>query len=152
MMASFTMRAIASPESLAEISRFILEAVRGSDLDEREAFHLMMAADEACTNIIKYGRSGDIEIKCDVEDGKVEVEIVDDGVPFDPLKAPPPDIDGPLEERKVGGLGIYFIRALTDYLRYERRGGKNVLTMTVIHSSGADPADRCRHLNGRSGA
>lgn len=133
MKASFQMRATASPESLVEITRFILEAVIGSDLDEREAFHLMMAADEACTNIIKYGRSGFIEIKCDVVDGRVEVEIRDDGVPFDPLKAPQPDIDAPLHRREVGGLGIYFIRSLTDDLRYERRGGKNILTMAISH-------------------
>lgn len=134
MKASFQMRATASPESLVEISRFIFEAARGSDLDEREAFHLMMAADEACTNIIKYGRSGDIEIKCDVVDGKVEVEIRDDGVPFDPLEAPLPDIKAPLHRREVGGLGIYFIRSLTDDLRYERRGGKNILKMAVSHN------------------
>ena len=144
MMASFRMRTKTTPESLAEISRFILEAIRGSDLDEREAFHLMMAADEACTNIIKYGRSGDIEIKCDVEDGKVEVEIVDDGAPFDPLKAPLPDIDGPLEERKVGGLGIYFIRALTDDLRYQRQGGKNFLTMAISHNEDRGSEDRLK--------
>lgn len=133
MMASFELIARSSPESLPEISEFILSATKGSGLDEREAFHLMMAVDEACTNIIKYGRSGEIEIRCDVEDGQVEVEIRDEGVPFNPLEAPAPKIKAPLEERKVGGLGIYVIRTLTEDLRYERRGGRNVLTMAISH-------------------
>jgi serine/threonine-protein kinase RsbW len=130
---SFELKAKSSLEDLSRIGDFILESTRGSGLDQREKFHLMMAVDEACTNIIKYGGSDEIEIRCHVEDELVEVQIRDDGIAFNPLKAPTPDISAPLEEREVGGLGIYFIRTMTNDLKYERREGKNVLSMTLRH-------------------
>lgn len=135
MKASFELAAESSLDALSEIGDFILGLTRGSELDQRETFHLMTAVDEACTNIIKYSGSGKIEIKCDVEDGQVAVQIRDDGVAFNPLEAPVPKLDLPLEERRVGGLGIHFIRTLMDEVRYERKGGKNVLTMILRHRS-----------------
>lgn len=136
MKASFELEAESSLDSLSKISDFIISSTRGSGLDQRETFHLMAAVDEACTNIIKYSGSGKIEIKCDVEDGQVAVEIRDDGVAFNPLEALEPKLDLPIEERRVGGLGIHFIRTLMDEVRYEREGGKNVLTMILQHRRG----------------
>jgi serine/threonine-protein kinase RsbW len=136
MKVRFELEAESSLEAISRISDFILSSMRGSGLDQRETFHLMTAVDEACTNIIKYSGSGKIEIKCDVEDGQVAVQIGDDGVAFNPLEAPEPKLDLPLEERRVGGLGIHFIRTLMDEVRYERKGGKNVLTMVLRHRRG----------------
>jgi anti-sigma regulatory factor (Ser/Thr protein kinase) len=133
MRASFELVAKSSLDDLSKISDFILDSTRGSELDQRETFHLMMAVDEACTNIIKYGGSDEIDVKCDVEDDLVVVQITDDGVAFNPLEAPKPDLNAPLEEREVGGLGIYIIRALMNDVKYEREGGKNVLTMSIRH-------------------
>lgn len=133
MKASFELKAKSSLEDLSRIGDFILESTRGSGLDQRERFHLMTAVDEACTNIIKYGGSTEIEIRCIVEDELVEVQITDDGVAFNPLDAPTPDLRVPLEEREVGGLGIHFIRTLMTEVRYERRVGKNILSMTLRH-------------------
>lgn len=131
MKARFELEAESSLDALSRISDFIISLAGGSGLDQRETFHLMTAVDEACTNIIKYSGTGKIEIKCDVEDGQVTVQIRDDGVAFNPLEAPVPKLNLPIEERQVGGLGIYFIRTLMDEVRYEREGGENVLTMTL---------------------
>ena len=133
MKAHFELKAVSSLEELSRIGDFILSSARGSGLDQRERFHLMTAVDEACTNIIKYGGSTEIEIKCEMDDELVVVQIGDDGVAFNPLEASAPDISTPLEEREVGGLGIYFIRTLMTDVRYERREGKNILTMTLQH-------------------
>ena len=133
MKSSFELKANGSLEDLSRIGDFVLESTMGSGLDQRERFHLMTAVDEACTNIIKYGGSTEIEINCRVEDELVEVQITDDGVAFNPLDAPTPDLSVPLEEREVGGLGIHFIRTLMTEVKYERREGKNILSMTLWH-------------------
>jgi serine/threonine-protein kinase RsbW len=133
MKAPFELLARGSLDELPKISDFILGSTRGSGLDQRERFHLMTAVDEACTNIIKYGGSTEIEIRCHVEDELVVVQIIDDGVAFNPLEAPAPEISAPLEEREVGGLGIHFIRTLTTDVKYERKGGKNNLSITLRH-------------------
>jgi serine/threonine-protein kinase RsbW len=57
------------------------------------------------------------------------VQIKDDGKPFNPLIAPDPDIKVPIEERKIGGLGIYLVRRLMDELDYTQDSGENVLVM-----------------------
>ncbi|HNR58947.1 MAG: ATP-binding protein [Methanothrix sp.] len=142
MRASFELEAGTSLDDLSRIGDFILETVGRSGLDQRGIFHLMMAADEACTNIIKYSGSDEIKIRCDLEDDRVVVEIRDRGFAFNPLGAPAPKVDLPLQEREVGGLGIHFIRTLADGAEYRREGEENVLTLTIRHrigGAGADP-------------
>ncbi|KQC15435.1 MAG: ATP-binding protein [Methanothrix sp.] len=133
MRETFDLKTESSLDDLSKVGDFVLESVRRSGLDSREIFHLMMAVDEACTNIIKYSNSDEIKIKCGVEDDRVVVEIRDYGVAFNPLQAPAPKVDLPLEERVVGGLGIYFIRTLTDGVAYQRDGDENVLTLKICH-------------------
>lgn len=96
---------------------------------------LELAVDEAVTNIILYGypsSNGRIWISCRVEGGRVRVQIEDEGVPFDPTAAAEPDLEGDADERPIGGLGIHLIREMTDELRYERRGGRNILVLGKI--------------------
>jgi anti-sigma regulatory factor (Ser/Thr protein kinase) len=57
------------------------------------------------------------------------VAIEDDGIPFNPLEKETPDTDLPLEERKIGGLGIHLVRNLMDKVSYQRRVDKNRLTL-----------------------
>ena len=60
---------------------------------------------------------------------RLTVTITDDGVPFNPLSKKAPDIDAPLEDREIGGLGIHLVRNLIDDVTYNRRIGKNVMTL-----------------------
>jgi sigma-B regulation protein RsbU (phosphoserine phosphatase) len=95
--------------------------------------HLNLAMEEILTNIISYGytdnREHEIKVRLSAQYGEVSVEIEDDGQPFNPLEAPEPDITKPLEERKIGGLGIHLVRKLMDSLEYKRQGERNLLTI-----------------------
>ena len=93
-----------------------------------------MAVDEACSNIIEHAyegmETGDIEITCDEDDQDITVILRDHGQPFDITTVPIPDISTSLEDRQVGGLGIFLMRTLMDNVRYERLGNSgNVLTL-----------------------
>ena len=70
----------------------------------------------------------------------LEAEVEDDGRPFDPLGVPAPDLQAPLPERRVGGLGIHFVRRLMSEVRYARVDGRNrlVLRKRLIDSAEAD--------------
>ncbi len=121
-------------EKLAEIGDFITDSMREFGLEDRKIFGVQMAVDEACANIINYGYTGEegmINISCRRSGEEVLVVIKDRGKPFDPTSVPPPDLDASLEERKIGGLGVYFMKTLVDEVKYEFRDGKNVLTMEV---------------------
>jgi serine/threonine-protein kinase RsbW/sigma-B regulation protein RsbU (phosphoserine phosphatase) len=94
---------------------------------------LNVVLDEAVSNAINHGYAagarGEIAVRLRREPDGVTVEVVDDGRPFDPLQAPPPDLTLPLEQRPIGGLGVHLIRNLMDEVSYARIGGRNVLKM-----------------------
>jgi anti-sigma regulatory factor (Ser/Thr protein kinase) len=93
-----------------------------------------LALEEVITNVIKHGYedTGEhaIKIRCSVQDGQVLAEVEDDGQPFNPLECPDPDVSMPLEDRPLGGLGIYLVRNVMDALDYHYQEGKNRIKLT----------------------
>jgi anti-sigma regulatory factor (Ser/Thr protein kinase) len=87
------------------------------------------------TNFIKYGSHDGtvqhVEFTLTLSPGEVTLQVVDEGDPFDPLQAPAPDFSAPLEDRPKGGLGLHLLRELADRVAYERRGGRNRLTLVT---------------------
>ena len=121
----------AIPRVAAELETFCL----GHGIGHRDLNRFNLALEEVLTNIISYGFPAGgrhaIEMRVGYDDGALQATVSDDGVPFDPLAAAPPDLGGPAEHRKVGGLGIHLLRALTDAIDYRRDGGRNVLTFRL---------------------
>ncbi len=124
-------------EHLTEIATFVTQAAREAGLDDDEVFHVEMAVDEACSNIIEHAyasQAGDIQLACSSPAaGQFEIVIRDSGRPFDPAEVPPPNVDAPddLDNLNEGGLGLYFMRKLMDEVRFEFVPGQgNRLTMT----------------------
>ena len=87
-------------------------------------FALNVSLDEVLNNIISYAYEDaaqhEIVVRLVVRGGNVEVTVEDDGKPFDPLTVPAPDITS--TPRELGGVGLHFLRNLTDDLTYTRRG------------------------------
>lgn len=82
---------------------------------------IQTAVDEACTNVIKHAyaeKDGTIDITCEVQDNNFVVTIRDKGKPFDPYSVPLPDLETDVDERRIGGLGIYLMRTLMDDVSY----------------------------------
>lgn len=93
--------------------------------------HIELAVEELLVNIINYAypeEDGDIEIHCKVlEDGAICILIIDEGIPFDVSGKEDPDVSIPVEERKIGGLGILLAKEMMDSLEYSRENNKNIL-------------------------
>ncbi len=96
-------------------------------------YRVNLVLEELAVNVINHGHDDglhEIEIILTSEEVVLTIEIVDDGMPFDPVKdGPSPNLTGPLEDRPVGGLGLHIVRTMMDELRYRREGGKNHLTL-----------------------
>jgi serine/threonine-protein kinase RsbW len=103
------------------------------DLPARDADALCVVLDELISNSIRHGLGEvpghDISVALDYAGGEITVEIEDDGVAFDPTAAPAPVLAGTLAERKLGGLGIAFVRNLTDSIEYRRVAERNRVTL-----------------------
>ncbi|MFN8257670.1 MAG: ATP-binding protein [Bacteroidales bacterium] len=98
------------------------------------AFSMNLALEEIVTNIIHHGYNGreecDITIRFSLEKYNLRIQIKDTAPEFNPLNAPEPDdLNKPLEERHVGGLGIHLVKKFTDNLTYRRMNSKNVITL-----------------------
>ncbi len=103
-------------------------------LSKGEVWPFQVALDEALSNIVGHGlpyggEAAAIEIELRLQGREIEMLIVDDAPAFNPLAAPTPDIELPLEERQVGGLGIALLRTLMEVVEYERRGERNRLRL-----------------------
>ncbi len=121
---------LAAMTGLAEaVERFAAE----NQLSVAVANALLVAVDEAVSNAINHGYApgvrGEIAVRLRRRPDRVELEIEDDGAPFDPLQAPAPDLTLSLDARPIGGLGIHLVRRLMDKMSYARRDGRNLLKL-----------------------
>lgn len=108
----------------------------------RKLLALKIAFEEMFVNVAKYAypesQYGEEEKKINVlikwkpEDGEARIQIMDRGLPYDPLKAGEPDLSADIEKRSVGGLGIHMAREMTDELQYLYQDGKNKVTIVKI--------------------
>lgn len=120
-------------DNLPVLADFVESVARETGLGNPPAYDILLATDEITTNIVKHAyaeKKGSIWMTCYRTGDRFYVIIKDQGPPFDPSTTPPPDLTSELEKRKVGGLGIYFVRRVMDSMAHEYRDGMNVVTMT----------------------
>ena len=97
----------------------------------KEQMTMMVAADEIFANIVRYSKANDWTLLVEETDepGGIRIVLTDDGVPFDPLAARDPDTKLSAEDRPIGGMGILIVKKTMSPVTYERKDGRNVLTM-----------------------
>ncbi len=107
---------------LVEIGELVASAGAGAGFSNGEIGDIQLAVDEACTNTITHGLENDpsktFRICVYWEPNLVEIEIHEKGIPFDITSVKLPDVDAPIQDRPIGGLGVYFIRKLMDEIEY----------------------------------
>jgi anti-sigma regulatory factor (Ser/Thr protein kinase) len=126
----------ATLDSLGAIAEYVLAAAASAGLDRRASYRLRLAVDEIVTNIIVHGYgdaelSGTLELRADFDERALTVSIEDSGLPYDPRLTPVPDTSLPLEERPIGGLGVYLALKSVDEFLYERVGDRNRSTFKM---------------------
>jgi serine/threonine-protein kinase RsbW len=135
-----TMRLSGKLASLYAFLDFVTSCAGEQGFTREKISEIELALEEVLVNIIKYaykdcGIDGDIEITCKRDNaGSLVIEIVDSGIAFDIFSAREPDITADIEERQIGGLGIFFVKALMDDVRYQRKDDRNILTLVVKNS------------------
>jgi len=122
--------------TLSEVNRLILmveEFGEKNYLPPETIFDISLSLDELVTNIVSYGfKQGEkskISIEIAITEDEVAIELIDNGIEFDPTKSVDPDITLPIEERKIGGLGIFFVKQKMDDILYERKNNQNVIKL-----------------------
>ncbi len=130
----------AADENLEAVNDFIHAQIKPFSCQSQTLFQIDLAVEEIFVNISHYAYSpnkGTVQIDCSVEKtadapAKLTVSFTDRGKAFNPLAKPDPDITLSVEEREIGGLGIFLTKKYMDSVLYERKDNQNILTFTKI--------------------
>ena len=102
-------------------------------VEGQAVYRINLAMEELITNTIKFGYadydSHNIDIALEVGDEDVIATIQDDGREFDPIAQKEVDLNIPLEDRRIGGLGIHLLKKLLDSIEYRREGHRNIISI-----------------------
>lgn len=118
-------------DSLGPIRDFVKEAASEAGLDAKRTYRLQLAVDEISSNIVIHGyqehdRTGDVEVQVALDEQALTITLTDSAIPYNPLDRPEPDdLDAPLENRMIGGLGVYLAIRNVDDFQYRFEDGKN---------------------------
>jgi serine/threonine-protein kinase RsbW len=127
-------------DALDPLADFLKEASAAAGLDSKAAYRLQLAVDEVVTNIIVHGYQeagleGNIDLSSEIDDRALTITVQDSATPFDPTKHKPPEnLDKPLEERNIGGLGVYLALKSVDEFTYEHKDGRNRNRFVILRS------------------
>ena len=127
---------------LSRVRDFVIAVCTDAGFASRETNNTKLAVDEACTNIITHGYvgmdPGSIILDLELAPDKLTITLTDFGHSFEPGDMPSPDIDAHIEERELGGFGLFFIRQSMDQLDYRvtEDGNMMILTKYLNQSSG----------------
>jgi len=109
-------------ENLDSVREFVGNAAQEGGLNASAIYAAQLAVDEAFSNIIEHAYGGEcmekIECTCQIMDSGLAITLRDCGKPFDPTAVPDPDLEADLEDRDIGGLGLFFIRQLMDEIHF----------------------------------
>jgi anti-sigma regulatory factor (Ser/Thr protein kinase) len=130
-------------DKIQQACRFVAQGAVEAGLDHTAVFHIELACDEACTNVIEHAYTaedvGEIMVKWEVRGGRFIITIHDHGRAFDPSQVPVPPTtaaemmaDGLEGLPKVGGLGVHFMRKLMDDVQYHFDANGNTLTLVKV--------------------
>lgn len=124
----------AQVENLYEIMDFVVQGTADVGLSPRKMMQLELVTEELVVNISQHayaGQGGDIRVVVRKADDFLQLVFSDEGAAFDPTTAEEPDVDAALEDREIGGLGIYLVHKLVDKVEYQRLNNQNILTLTI---------------------
>lgn len=123
-------------ENLDHFISFVHICSEECGFEGKRAMEIELVVEEGLVNIFNYAYpdgEGQVEMQCALKEGKkFAIEIRDKGIPFDGLSRPDPDTTADIENREIGGLGIFFIKKVADEVRYSRNGDMNVLTIVFF--------------------
>ena len=121
-------------ENIPAVIDFVNRELEGLGCPMKIQSQIDIAIDEIYSNIASYSYEGtdgvvEVRIETEHEPHAVTIAFADSGSPFNPLERSDPNVTLTARERKIGGLGIYMVKKSMDDVRYEYRGGRNILTI-----------------------
>lgn len=106
-------------ESVQEVADLVEKYLQERGFPPGDTVKMLVAVDEIYSNICRYSRAEKAAVSCLVQGGRAKITFRDNGVPYNPLEKPDPDVTETIRDRPVGGLGIYMVKKTMDIVTYE---------------------------------
>ncbi len=122
--------------AVKRVDEFVAAFATRHGIGDDDRARALIVVEELLTNLFKYGyqectEPGTAEVALALDEGRLTIELIDDGCAFDPFAAPEPDFNRPLEARPLGGLGLRIVRLLTEGAHYSRVNDRNVTRLRL---------------------
>lgn len=129
-------------QSLTRLLEFVSGCAHQGGFSPDRVREVQLAAEEILVNIFNNayptGQEGDVEIRCrSAGKNRLVLEILDSGVPFDPVSLDAPELHASLADRKIGGLGVFLARKMASEMHHRRAGEMNILTLAFEREKGS---------------
>ena len=124
----------ANLDAIPDVIALIAGEAGAWGLHPQRLMQLVLAVEEAVVNICLYASEvppGELLVRIEPGAARFVVELIDEGVPFDPLAVQEPDMRAGVEDRAIGGLGIFLVRRVMDEVAYLRDGSRNILKLVI---------------------
>jgi serine/threonine-protein kinase RsbW/sigma-B regulation protein RsbU (phosphoserine phosphatase) len=134
---TFEAKVVADAPAIAGFTLRTTDFLKEAGVDARALHHVVLVLEEILTNLATHGGASaePAKIRITVEPERIAGEIVDAGAPFDPRGAPRPNVKAGVNDRLVGGLGLFLVNRLTSELDYAHQDGRNRLVFSVARSA-----------------
>lgn len=117
--------------SVAKVSDFLDNCLEEYEIPMRVGYSLKVVADEIYSNIVHYSGAKNAEVLFANAQEQITLVFRDDGTPYNPLEADTPDVTADLEDRQIGGLGMFMVKKMCQEVAYEYSDGKNQMTVVL---------------------
>jgi serine/threonine-protein kinase RsbW len=127
---SFELTIGSDVDEIPKVSALVGDVMQINGFGSEETLDTQLAVEEAVTNVIVHGYKklgGEITVSGRIGADQIEVQITDAAPRFDPLAVPEPELEAGIDDRDVGGLGVFLIRQVIDEISYRYENGKNIL-------------------------
>ncbi len=130
------LRVEATIENLSKVFMFLQESLEKCDCPAKTKRQIKLCVEEIFMNITHYAynpHTGPAKISVDMVGGddptRIVISFADEGKPYDPLQTVEPDLEADIDDRQIGGLGVFLVKTTMDNVEYEHKDGQNVLTI-----------------------
>ena len=122
---------IPGPDSREAVSAFADSLSEKLEIVPKVANKINIVFDEIYANIVNYSKATFVTISYSIENGKLNLTFIDNGIPYNPIEANEPDTTLSADEREIGGLGIFMVKKMTESMEYKYTDNNNMLTLVI---------------------
>lgn len=126
-----TIQLVPNNESIEKANDFVSSQLESWDISMKISNKVMLVLDEMYSNIVYYSKANNCQIELLNRENDIKITFEDDGIEYDPTKSLDPDITLEAKDRKIGGLGIFMVKKISESLEYSYINNKNTLKITI---------------------